>query len=303
VLIESGLRAELDGRLEQAERHLLHAAEQDRGWLPKWTLANFYFRHDSAAEFWKWARQAASAGSRQELSPLFRLAASLDPDHPDLAVERLLPDQPEILRSYVSFFIREYPQSGTGLESVAQRLIVLGKSLPDRNYVVPVVERFIALKQPEPAVRLWQSMIDRGWISPETGQTFSARPLNEGFDWRVYPVDGVGVSTFAGGVEISFYGNQPDFWPPLQKVVVVEPASHYRLRVNREAGIVGTQWRVLDETTGKEIARNRPAEDVLEFDTADKRLLRIQLFCERQPGSRRASGVIRLASTSLTRDD
>src|SRR5208282_3538262 len=42
--IELGLRVESDGDSAAAERYFLRAAEVDKQYLPKWTLANYYFR-------------------------------------------------------------------------------------------------------------------------------------------------------------------------------------------------------------------------------------------------------------------
>src|SRR5947209_11087578 len=53
-----GLEEELAGDFPAAERHLLHAAEISREYVPRWTLLNYYFRQDDAAHFWPWAKQA-----------------------------------------------------------------------------------------------------------------------------------------------------------------------------------------------------------------------------------------------------
>jgi hypothetical protein len=34
--------------------------ESDNTFLPRWTLANYYFRHDDLAKFWFWAKQSAA---------------------------------------------------------------------------------------------------------------------------------------------------------------------------------------------------------------------------------------------------
>ena len=58
--IELGLQYEADGNLGEAEKHLLNAYSIDRTYLPRWSLANYYFRHDNMPAFWTWARSAAA---------------------------------------------------------------------------------------------------------------------------------------------------------------------------------------------------------------------------------------------------
>ena len=58
-----GLDAEARGDLAAAERWLVDAAQVDRQYEPRWTLANFYFRQSngrrkSSDDFWKWIRSA-----------------------------------------------------------------------------------------------------------------------------------------------------------------------------------------------------------------------------------------------------
>ena len=57
--IELGLLAEAEGDQATATRYLLQAAEADHLFLPRWTLANYYFRRGDTALFWRWAKEAA----------------------------------------------------------------------------------------------------------------------------------------------------------------------------------------------------------------------------------------------------
>src|SRR5262245_55664891 len=52
--IRLGLRREAAGDLDRAEQDLLEAARHDRLYLPRWTLANYYFRRGNTARFWQW---------------------------------------------------------------------------------------------------------------------------------------------------------------------------------------------------------------------------------------------------------
>src|SRR5579859_3821061 len=50
--IARGLEAESAGDGRLAEASLLRAAEIDHTYLPRWTLANFYFRAGDRTQFW-----------------------------------------------------------------------------------------------------------------------------------------------------------------------------------------------------------------------------------------------------------
>ena len=56
--IARGLEAETAGDRKKAEASLKRAAEIDRTYLPRWTLANFYLRAGDLPSFWIWARRA-----------------------------------------------------------------------------------------------------------------------------------------------------------------------------------------------------------------------------------------------------
>ena len=60
--IGMGLEEELSGNFQAAERYLLHAAAISREYVPRWTLANYYFRRENATRFWPWAKQGSTAG-------------------------------------------------------------------------------------------------------------------------------------------------------------------------------------------------------------------------------------------------
>jgi len=71
---------EADGKADRAEQCLLRAAEADRQYLPRWTLANFYFRHKDTEKFWAWAKSSAEMVYGEAASPLFRLCGQVAED-------------------------------------------------------------------------------------------------------------------------------------------------------------------------------------------------------------------------------
>ena len=70
--IELALQYESEGSYVQAEKLLLGAFEIDHTYVPRWSLANYYFRRDNMPAFWTWARKAADMPA-EDIGPLFEL--------------------------------------------------------------------------------------------------------------------------------------------------------------------------------------------------------------------------------------
>lgn len=70
--IDLALRREMSGDLPTAEQDLMRAAAVDSQYLPRWSLANFYFRREDTTRFWLRA-QAAAVMLYDDPKPLFRL--------------------------------------------------------------------------------------------------------------------------------------------------------------------------------------------------------------------------------------
>src|SRR5271157_4111995 len=77
--IELALEYETQGDFVRAERLLLDAFAVDRTYLPRWSLANYYFRRDNMPAFWAWAKSAAEMPPVY-LGPLFELCWRASPD-------------------------------------------------------------------------------------------------------------------------------------------------------------------------------------------------------------------------------
>ena len=96
--IELGLRAEARENDAAAQRCMLRAAEMDRQFLPRWRLANYYFRHDDEAMFWHWTREAA-AMVYGDANPVFRLCARVRED--GKLIDRLEIQNPDVRAAYL----------------------------------------------------------------------------------------------------------------------------------------------------------------------------------------------------------
>src|ERR1039458_3602316 len=67
--IELGLQYEAEEDYGRAEKQLLEAYEVDHTYLPRWSLANYYFRRDNMLAFWAWARRATAMPAEDIGSP------------------------------------------------------------------------------------------------------------------------------------------------------------------------------------------------------------------------------------------
>ena len=103
--IQLGLLYEAGNDLPQAEEALLQAARVDSTFLPSWSLANFYFRHENAARFWYWAQRAAQMAP-DDATPLFRLAWYVSPSAREIE-NRLQMKRPAIEGQFVNFLVSQ----------------------------------------------------------------------------------------------------------------------------------------------------------------------------------------------------
>ncbi|HEY3741058.1 MAG TPA: O-antigen ligase family protein [Bryobacteraceae bacterium] len=300
TLIDLGLDAELRGEYPKAETSLLKAAELDSTWLPRWTLANYYFRRGDDKGFWTWtAKAAAIASERRDFIPLFKLASRMDSD-PSRTLAAL-PDHPAPLRLFVTYLL-ESGDTGT-LEPAATRLLACGTQGNDRPYVFWAIEGFLSHRQPDGAVHLWSRLAERGWIRRDVGAGFAEPPLESSLDWRYKDVDGVTRSLGGdGSMRFEFSGQQPEETGLLERYIPVRPGVKQRLewryRVEQISDEPGVEWEI-DSLSGAVLASSslQPAaqdrDGGVEF-TPSESIVRIRLLYRRAPGTARIAGAVDL---------
>jgi len=263
--IELGLLAEIEGDLRRAERCLLEANRVDSTYEPRWSLANFYFRHANQQGFWTWARKAAEIAYFNQ-TPLFQLCWRVSQD-PATILARAIPDRPTILAEYLYFLL---------LQKRIEEAEPVGERLVSRSAVetLPVLlfycDRLIEAGRMGSAVRCWNALCRRGLVNHQsldpgqgrvlTNGDFATSPQSVGFDWRVQPPAGVNVVRLGSpqALRISFSGSQPERCQLLAQALPVEPGQAYRLAYFwRTAGVPaasGLRWYVADLATWKELA-------------------------------------------------
>ena len=323
--IEVGLDAELRGDLKRAEGSLVKAAQLDSTWLPRWTLANYYFRRGGGGPlpapngsplpyrrgseedgrafwvpggsplthraFWTWAAQAAAiANPRRDLIPLFKLAYQLDAD--PAAMLRILPDRPRHLRQFVRFLLET--GETRSLEQAADRLLSCGNQGNDRGYIFWAIEGFLSHRRSDGAVHLWTKLRERGWISNRAGGGFSEPPLESSMDWRYKDVTGIMRSLGSDGrLRFEFSGQQPEEAPLLERHVPVRAGVKQQFTWNSSTkDPSGLEWQVLS-LAGAVLAQSKLQSGGVEFTPPDS-IVRLLLLYRRAPGTTRFNGMVDL---------
>ena len=309
VWIELGIRAEARGDLARAEQYLLRSAGASTQYLPRWTLANYYFRRGDEPHFWHWTRAALDT-AWSDPAPLFRLCWNMAPD-PRRILEHAIPPRPQILNAYLQFLIAT-DRLDAALP-VASRLAAVARA-NDLSALLWYEDKLLARASVQPATELWNALCARrllGYtplsLEPLTNADFAIKPLGAGFDWRLPDPIGVSVARSRGEpLLVAFSGRQPDRCAALWQLVPVSPGARYRLgftyRTNDIAPGTGLQWRIRDGRTGAEIPADSPQLSSSEWQQAettfrsppDTQLVSLELAYQRSPGTTRIEGSLRL---------
>ena len=315
--IHLGLLHEAGNDLPRAEAALLQAAGADCTFLPSWSLANFYFRHENASRFWYWAQRAAQMAP-DDASPLFRLAWYVSPDGAELD-RRLQLQRPAIEGQLVNFLIARGDAAGV----TAASLHLLQTT--NHGSIEPLLgacDWLIAGKHTDMALTIWNGLVARrdlpypplsaGSSELVTNGKFEQQPEAHGFDWRVPAVDGVSSFLNADPRELGFElsGKEPDSFWLMREAVPVAPNRNYGLTVEYVTTSIapgsGIVWSVTDGESGAELARtgSLSAEQggkVRACFTAPPGTASVNLSLnyQRQPGTVRPDGKVALKEVRL----
>ncbi len=290
--IQLGLLAESEGDFTSAERHLLEAARVDQTFLPRWTLASYYFRRSDEPNFWTWAG-AASRMSYGDTTALYQLCWRVT-DDADLILDRVIPHESEPLIRYLLFLMKE-DRLEAGMKVATLVMPMEGKYY--LGVLVGYCERLIIRRDFPRALEAWNRLIDHGLVpypplsaaggSPLTNSDFKASPAGRGFDWRPLSGDGYSVVHEPGRIRISLSGRQGGDCELLFQYMPVEPGATYRILPDwapqpppSEAGI---QWLAGDPESGNVFPiSGEPAEF---HTTPETRFARLTLRYRRPLGA------------------
>ena len=154
--IELGLLAEAEGDQASVQRYLLQAAEADHLFLPRWTLANYYFRRGDTAQFWHWAKEAADRvyGDAQ---PVFRLCGRVAED--GKLIDRLQIQNPDVRAGYLSYLLG---QNRVDLIGPAVHRLLQENREADAPLLWQACERLLEARRVDEAAEIWNRQADAG---------------------------------------------------------------------------------------------------------------------------------------------
>ena len=314
--IEMGLLQEAAGDFATAEHCLLRAAREDNQYLPRWTLANYYYRHDNPERFWHWAARSAVLVSGDP-RPLFRLCERIAPD--SNLLDGLQLTSMELRTRYLAYLIDE---NRTALLRPVGRSVIRAGRVSDVPLLLKACDRLLDAGHTEGALEIWNELADGGRIpfhrapgssgSLATNGNFAIPPSLHGFDWRLPPVAGVDLSREENpsGLRIAFSGRQPEQCEPLvQWLPVPQHGRHlleYRYRTVAIPPGAGLTWQIRDDdgliVSSPALSRTLEATDGFTFTVSPRcRSLRLSLTYRRAPGTIRMAGFVILRSVALLR--
>ena len=323
-----GLRAEAEGKFAEAERELLHAAQLSRKYAPRWTLANFYYRHGNAEQFWRWTREALaiSYGDRR---PLFDLCWSLN-ENPGEILESAIPARRAVQLDFAAYIFDKGDVSSEAL------LVDLARNAEksESGYFLHHVNRLLEGWRFPTGLTIWNSLCSRGLIPYAalkpgearvlTNGRFSEPSLGQGFDWRIPEVPGVFTSPIrAQGAKVQGWnvwltGAQPEQCELLSQFVPIEPGNTLRVNLRYwlrpppsglRSGRTGIFWAIVDKNrkqiAGAElIASGDVREDSFASLLGGSEMgARLILHYQRPAGSPRMETEIRLQAVSIEPQD
>jgi hypothetical protein len=308
--MDLGLQAEIAGDLSRAERCLLQAARVDKGYAPRWTLANYYFRLQDEPNFWRWARQAAEM-SYITPTALYRLCWRMTTD-PDTILRKAIPDQPARLAQYLSFLLAE---NRLGAATPVAERILPHDGEKDSALLLACSDRLLAAGDVSGSLLVWNSMIRAGLLpysplDPAHGASltnggFTAPPTSVGFDWRIHSFPGVEITPSASppALRITFSGRQPESCEILHQFVPLLPDRRYLVRFLYETSTsqtdTGLRWRIIGRAKAAKIAE-APLGESLAFETPPGvTLVRLALSYQRPLGSTRFEGWLALRKVAV----
>jgi hypothetical protein len=309
--IELGLSFEADGDYERAEQLLLRAFSVDHTFLPRWTLANFYFRRDNMAKFWEWAREAAEMPS-DDVAPLFELCWRASPD-PGKITSTILNNTQNLtlIRQYI-YFLRTKDQLSAA-ESVSERLVQNGDPDTDSSGMLDLVNKLVESNHPTEAEELWNALIQKHWVTaestPPNNPAFARDPIPVRFDWLLTLSQELHATPGPTGLHVEFSGGQPEVCTVAEQAMVLKPGKYtvdFAYRTSDIAPDSGVHWEMVDAksntaiATSPDLSSEAMQQASFSFSVApDAPLLYLRLVYSRPAGTERTSGTVIVQSIEI----
>ncbi len=307
--VELGLQYEAEGDLGQAEKQLLEAYDVNHTYVPRWTLANFYFRRNNMPEFWRWARSAA-AMPKEDIGALFVLCWRASPD-PEQISKEILNENPDMIRQYIRFLLRK--DEAAAAAGVAPLLFRTGDAQSDRPMLFSVVNNLLLSYDGSAAGALWHRLIEQNWVTADSALpyngSFLREPLGVGFDWSLPDYPDLHSWPGPSGLETEFSGNQPEEAAVAEQELVLKPGKYamsYSYRTTDIPAASGIRWQILDAKSDTVLDESPYlSSDALVYAgfgfsvPADAPLVRVRLDYRRAIGTTRIAGMLDVSSTRI----
>jgi hypothetical protein len=295
--IVSGLEHERLGDIKAAEQDLLEAAQVDRLFQPRWTLAGFYFRQNERDSFWRWTREALAIG-RRDLGALFDLCWKM-PDGQKM-IWTVMPESKGTWDEYLYYLIstEKWPAAAATAERIAN-VAETGDASLLTNYCDLAMEHSDTIG----ARAVWSVLRKRGIVQFAAGPLltngdFLAAPSGHGFDWRPLP-GGLADRFRPGEASFTFNGFEHDREVLLEQPLALDSRLRYELEFEYKTGGIaansGIHW-----LAGKDASANLSSSEwtrsALEFSGAAASLT---LIYDRSSGSTLAEGTLSIRNVSV----
>jgi hypothetical protein len=307
--IDLGLRYEADGDLRRAERLLLQAFSVDQTYAPRFSLANFYFRHGNQPAFWAWARRAAEMPA-DDLGALFALCWRVAPDAMTIETA-VVGNDPEVIRQFIDFLV----DKGQGQAAVhpATHLIHLSSEETDQERITSLIDRLVAANDSADAETLWRELMREHWIPADDAipynHNFAHDPLPISLDWRLSAFPGMHSWPGPSGLMTDFTGDEPENCPIAEETISLSQGK-YQLQSSFITQNIppdsGIHWQILQPGSDTVVAKSsslsgdKPGSVSMPFSVGpDQSLLHLQLVYERELGTQRIQGTLVVPSVRI----
>jgi tetratricopeptide (TPR) repeat protein len=321
VMMTLGLRAEMRGDQETAERQLARAAEVDHTFKPTWTLANYYFRNDQTEKFWPQISRCLSLIEPKSMeswsfdpAPIFDLCWNRTQDSKKIL--ELVPQRHGTLLPYLAYLV-EHKHPDAAIAAWPRVLAVA--NMDDAASLTAFCDFLIQMNRAQEAVDVWNQLVDRRYVrstllNPRAGISvadpdFAFPVAGSAFGWRVARERGAFVSVAPHRLAFEYTGEQPENFDVLWKMAPVLPGRVYRLKWKTDASRLnltlgtdpGFMIRFSDEAGElTPVCSLLSRQTNCEIRTSPRtRLLWLRLRYTRALGTTRVTGTLKLESLNL----
>ena len=319
-----GLYAEAQGQREEAERLLQKAVDIDHQFKPIWTLINFYMRTGQKEKMWPNIAKAIDVITQPDLGyfdlrPIFDICRAAGADNARML--SLLPHR-DYVQKYYFFYLVENNQPVEALPMFDTALRTAETaSLNEQRQFVHFDEIMFANGRQAEAAGIWNKLVEHKLVAstamhPEKGDgianpNFTLPFEPQPFGWQL-PERNVTATTYSpGSVWFEFTGQQPESSELLVKNLAVLPDKTYFVTWNATTEGLSINpehdgLMLLFLADGKQLEakctpflakQDRGCTFHSPRNTAAVRMI---VAYERQPGTVRLRGGLRLNSFSMT---